>query len=451
MWMPVSILAVLKTGASFIQLSASLSSDRMGSILNATNPLFALASSGQHHRLEALIKTFVVADLLEGSGISETFHPAVYRPDNIANILFTSGSTGVPKGIMWSQRALSTNIRDAGKALSIVPGSRVLQFAAYDFDVSILETLGTMLHGACLCIPSEHQRTNRLAEAFSEYNVNLAFLTPSVSEILSPESLPTLKILILGGEALSVQTVTKWAAHVVVKNYYGPAECSSASNCTVNANKWTVGDIGLPSAVIFWVVDPLDHNILVPIGAIGELVVEGPTLATGFINRDSDDVFVTAKWLGAGHTSKSGRSGRVYKTGDLVRQNSEGSFVYVGRKDAQVKLRGQRVELSEVEYHVRQSLADGSDISVAAEVFTPRNSTKPILIGFLAIGEAANDETSAQLELGKHIQGLTHRLASKLPAYLVPNAFIPIETIPTTGTNKVNRRRLREIGASFTP
>ncbi|KAJ5354279.1 non-ribosomal peptide synthetase [Penicillium brevicompactum] len=451
MWMPISILAVLKTGASFIQLSASLSSERLGSILDATNPLFALASSEQHHRLNALIRTFVVTDLLKDTRESDIFYPTVYRPDNIANILFTSGSTGVPKGIMWSQRALSTNIRDAGKALSIVPESRVFQFAAYDFDVSILETLGTLLHGACLCIPSEDQRTNRLAEAISEYNVNLAFLTPSVSEILSPEALPALKTLILGGEALSMQTVTKWAAHVVVKNYYGPAECSSASNCTVHLDSWTVGDIGLPSAVVFWVVDPLDHDIMVPVGAIGELVVEGPTLAAGFINRESDDVFITTKWLGEGHKSQSGRSGRVYKTGDLVRQNSEGSFVYVGRKDAQVKLRGQRVELSEVEYHVRQSLADGTDIPVAAEVFTPRDGTKPILIGFLAIGEAANNERSAQLELGKHIQGLTHRLASKLPPYLVPNAFIPIEAIPTTATNKVNRRRLREIGATFTP
>ncbi|CAG8406371.1 unnamed protein product [Penicillium salamii] len=450
MWMPVSILAVLKTGASFIQLSANLSIGRMKSILNVANPLFALASE-QHYRLKPLIRTFVVADLLKDTGVLQTFFPPVYQPDNIANILFTSGSTGAPKGIMWSQRALSSNIRDVCRALCIVAESRVFQFSSYDFDVSIMETLATLLQGACLCIPSEDQRTDRLAESISEYNVNVAFLTPSVSEILSPEALPTLKTLILGGEALSMQTVTKWASHVVVRNYYGPAECSSTSHCTVDLDSWKAGDIGLSSAAALWVVDPLDHDILVPVGAIGELVVEGPTLASGYIDKGGNDVFVTTKWLRGGHKTQSGRSGRVYKTGDLVCQNSDGSFVYLGRKDAQVKIRGQRVELNEVEYHVRQNLADGSDIPVAAEVFTPRDGTKPILIAFLAIGEAANDEKNAQLELGKHIQGLTKRLASKLPAYLVPNAFIPIEAIPTTATNKVHRRRLREIGSSFTP
>jgi aryl carrier-like protein len=241
------------------------------------------------------------------------------------------------------------------------------------------------------------------------------------------------------------------ASHVTVKNYYGPAECSSVSHCTVNPSTWNSGDIGQPDAVLFWVANPENHDLLVPVGAIGELLVEGPTLSSGFINRGDEGAFVYPKWLAQGNAAHCGRRGRVYKTGDLVRQTVHGTFVYVGRKDAQVKIRGQRVELSEVEYFLNRHLTDGSEVTAAAEVVTPLNGTKPILVGFLAIGDAANDENEARLKITKHTQGLMHNLASKLHAYMVPNAFIPVDSIPTTATSKINRRMLREIGAKFSP
>ena len=449
-WMPVAILAVLKTGAAFVQLSAATSTSRIKSLFATVKVLFALASPHQRSHLPQLTETYTVSQLLESSYPSVKFHPAILSPDATASVLFTSGSTGVPKGIVWSHRTLSTNVSDVGRAYAIQPNSRVLQFAAYDFDVSILETLATLVHGGCLCIPSEEERQGRLLETMQERSINLAFLTPSVSRVLSPVSLPNLKTLVLCGEPLSAHDVAKWADNVSLKNWYGPAECSSTTSCTIETSTWLQGTIGVPSACVCWVVDPHNSETIVPIGAVGELLVEGPILAASILNKAGEDGFISPKWLRDGHRQWTGRCGRLYKTGDLVRYNADGTLLFIGRKDAQVKIRGQRVELAEVEHHVRTNLADAVDVPVAAEVVSLRGSTQAILVAFLAIGEGL-PEAELWSTLRRYTLGLRDRLSIKLPPYMVPNAFIPIESLPMTATDKVHRRKLREIGASISP
>lgn len=202
--------------------------------------------------------------------------------------------------------------------------------------------------GGVVCIPSEDERLNTITEAMNAMKVNWAVLTPSFVGFIDPVDVPGLKTLVLAGEAMSESHVATWSKINLV-NGYGPSECSV---CAVANSSVTAGtsptNIGKPVGVHAWIVDRYNHDTLVPIGCVGELLLQGPSLARGYHN-DPDKTavsFVTAppwaknqRWL-------------CYKTGDLVRQCIDGSFVFVGRKDTQVKVHGQRVELGEIEAHL---------------------------------------------------------------------------------------------------
>jgi len=156
-------------------------------------------------------------------------------------------------------------------------------------------------------------------------------------------------------------------------------------------------------------------------------------------------------WLLCGGLGYSGRHGRLYKTGDLVRYNPDGTLVFIGRKDAQVKIRGQRVELGEVGYYVRRALEDGGEASVVAEVIRPDGSNNPMLVAFLTISKDTNEPEDKVSEALKYLtKGLEEQLADQLPAYMIPSAYIPIDKVPMTATGKRDRRRLWEIGGSMT-
>lgn len=202
-----------------------------------------------------------------------------------------------------------------------------------------------------------------------------------------------------------------------------------------------------------WVVDAADHERLVPVGCVGELLIEGPLVGRGYLNdeRQTASVFIEdPTWLvGGGPTTAAvaGRRGRLYKTGDLVRYNEDGSLVFVGRKDVQVKVRGQRVELGEVEHHVQKHLTtDGGSGLAVAEVITPLGSDNPMLVAFIEVGDV-KDKNAAMRQATAHVQ---EKLAATLPAFMVPSAYIPVERIPVSATGKTDRRRLRQTGSSLT-
>ena len=208
-------------------------------------------------------------------------------------------------------------------------------------------------------------------------DVSYVLLTPSVARLLEPKTVPSLKTLVLIGESSTVQDAKRWWNHVNLVNGYGPSECTplNVTNCNAE-DPSAIIRIGRGTGVNTWIVDPNNHDRLTPIGAVGELLLEGPLLlgneylndpektATSFINDPT--------WLLKGFThstsdvSYPGRHSRLYKTGDLVRYHGDGTVTYIGRKDTQVKMRGQRVELSEVEHYVSQSMPEAAQIAVEA-------------------------------------------------------------------------------------
>ena len=277
-------------------------------------------------------------------------------------------------------------------------------------------------------------------------------VTPSVLRLLSPEAIPSVKTITVGGEPLTRKDVERWAQNVQLINCYGPAECSYCVTASeVLSNRSDPVNIGRGLGVICWVVDPGDHRKLVPIGAVGELVVEGPLVGCGYLHNQqiTTKAFITDSppWL-----NRLGRTGTLYKTGDLVRYSMDGSLRYIGRKDTQVKIYGQRLELGEVEYHVCQSFPHAREvITEVIQLSPPDEEGQAMLAAFIWAGEtnSSEDDQTGQVlrpataEFLADAQQARQQLEQRIPNYMVPRVFISLYRVPLTHNGKVDRRLLR--------
>ncbi|KAJ5530983.1 AMP-dependent synthetase/ligase [Penicillium freii] len=460
-WQAVMMLAALRIGAIVLPMSVPVSKNRALQVVESLQPQFAVTStSSDSSPFHGLIPVLNIADLItpeiKGSDVVAQSLPYCHLPSDPALFLFTSGSTGTPKAIAWSHSALSANIQAAIVAFGLTGTSRVFQFAGYDFDVSTVETLATLLAGGCLCIPSETDRRNRLTDTINGYNANWMCLTPSVSETMNAGDLPSTKTMVFAGEKLEQKTALRWLdAQKTVHNWYGPAEASVATSCLVNRDSWRPGMIGQGCAGLAWLVDPKDPNRLAPVGAVAELCMEGSMLAQyagangAELNKQS---FISPSWLQDGHWKTSGRPGPVYRTGDLVTYDSDGRIIYLGRlQDSLRKIRGQRIDLGEIERCIQDFLTGLVDTILVAEIFSPACCDSDTLALFISPADAVDRvDPQAYLQSAWPVDSLENHLASILPSYMIPRMYIPLNELPIGPTGKTDRRRLREIGGSLT-
>jgi amino acid adenylation domain-containing protein/non-ribosomal peptide synthase protein (TIGR01720 family) len=468
MWMPVAMLAVMKAGGASVGLDTTHPEERLRSIVKQIEPVLILSSAGNETLAGRLVrdKPVVVTNRAHLMAVpTDILMPAVSPADNLY-LVFTSGSTGVPKGVMITHSNFSSAITHQKAALKFDSSNlRVIDFISYAFDVSWSNALHTFAAGACLCIPSEDQKHDP-AQAICDLRANYAFLTPTATHLLERSRVPNLQFLNFTGEPLKAIDVAqwmddaRWKNQVRVINAYGPAECTptstieqlhlseeSSAESSAEANL----GIGRGSGLRVWVVNPNSQKKLMAIGAVGELWLEGPLVGAGYLNdpeKTMASFLEDPPWLLHGGPSHSGRRGRLYCTGDLVQYDTEGKLAYVGRKDAQVKIRGQRVELGEVEHHVQRNLE--REIQATAEVVTPNGSDNPILVMFLCISEVEHmGKEELKAAVHEMTLGLDDKLAEVLPAYMIPDAYLPIAKMPMTGTGKTDRRRLRKFAASL--
>ncbi|THC87382.1 hypothetical protein EYZ11_013173 [Aspergillus tanneri] len=435
MWMPVAMLGVMKAGGASVAIDASQPEDRLQLIIRQVQPTVILSSATNQDLAGRLNITTVVT--VEASNLAQlhwppnSYLPAVEPSSKLSAIKYQQDATG-----------FSAN-------------ARVFDFASYSFDAAWSNFLHSASSGACLCIPSESARKDDIAASMERMQVNYAVLTPSIARLIDPATTPSLRTLILVGEQITQNDIATWTSKVNLKNIYGPAECTPAATAIcVCERPWDIGNIGRGIGLTTWVLGLSNGGRIAPVGAVGELWLEGPLVGQGYLGdleKTATSFVEDPPWLLKGGPGHPGRRGRLYRTGDLVRYDPDGTLVFVGRKDAQVKIRGQRVELGEVEHYVRQNLAEGANPPVVAETITPRDSNTPMLVVYLAIGkEASGSGNSVRAAVQKATQGLEERLAEQLPVYMVPTAYIPVEQIPMTTTGKTDRRRLREIGAALT-
>ncbi|KZN88925.1 Nonribosomal peptide synthetase [Penicillium chrysogenum] len=470
-WVPVIMLAVLKTGAAFVLLDLSHPMQRLRTMCSMIDARIVVTSKEHADRSGNLLLPVIIFDPeahaqnVSKQATAPELKPltAVTTPDAPACVVFSSGSTGLPKGIVLPHSALTTSAAVMREYGMLGPKSRVFHFASFAFDISIGEILFTLAAGACVCVPHEEERKGNPAKAAGDLKVTWALLTPSVINLFDPSDVPTLEVLGSAGEPLTPQIVDTWAHRVKLYGMYAPAECTVISHIGRILPDTHHSNIGKSHGGVSWVVDPSDHNRLVPIGTVGELIVEGPTVSSGYLNdpAKTNEVFITSpSWL----DEVRSHSGKMYKTGDLVRQTSEGSLEFVGRKDDQVKLHGQRLEVGEVEHCITSSCTAIKTATVECIKIREQNS-RVSLVAFICPqtdedwGQSLNDPSSevGDLELispprdqfYSMIESLETSLRELLPAYMVPSFFVPLADVPLSLSGKVNRRLLRDQSTSW--
>jgi amino acid adenylation domain-containing protein len=451
-WALVANLAVLKAGGAVVPIRAD-PIHRVRNILQQTGVTTILVSEGFASALEGLVPNVITIgdDLIQSLPSPVTQPISTVTPSNAAFVIFTSGSTGNPKGVVVEHGAMSTSMQAHGKKFGMNSETRAFNFAHFTFDISLHDIISTLQFGGCVCMPSERERVDNMAGAMNRMGVNYSFLPPRVIHTIKPSDVPGLKTLVVGGEAVQAEYLEPWLTGVRVFNAYGPAECSIAATCNEVANKTHVPNIGRAIAGGLWVVDENDYNRLLPLGAVGELLIEGPLLARGYLNdpvKTADAFICNPAWIKHDHGSGR-RERRMYRTGDLVRQMEDGSLTYVGRRDGQVKIRGQRVEIGEIEHHVTEHPSVVENVIV----YPRRGPAQSQLVGILTLhGFISSDadeaiQTTPLDQLPHALQqasSVREHLHSRVPEYMIPNSWISLTAMPHNTSDKIDRRRLTQ-------
>ncbi|KAK8850994.1 Nonribosomal peptide synthase atnA [Apiospora arundinis] len=466
----VVMLAILKAGGVMLALDVKHPAERIAKILTETRAKLVITSPSLMGQISISLDT-VPLDM----SILQKIDPASLRsvhvtPSDGCYIIYTSGSTGNPKGILCTHTNLATSISSQRESIGIDESARVFQFSNFIFDIIMYDIFMTLTSGGCICMPTPHQWANDVEGAIQAMRSNVVGMTPSSSVILSPVNVPTLRTLFVGGEPVPRETAQKWS-HIRLINLYGPSETTvTTSTCQVSLESATSHlSIGRSSnGCNYWVVDRVNHDRLVALGCPGELLVQGPLVARGYIRNPelTKTVFIEPpSWVrdfenSVPHLSEQGG---WYKTGDIVVQNADGSLTYKGRKDNQVKLRGQRIEMGEIEFHLKRH-ANHAWEDIAVEVIQPGGQKQdPTLVVFFTSGTGGNARLPTTqhpppaaegselllLPMPQEAHEVRSALAADMPEYMLPRFFIHLSRIPSTSTGKMDRKALRGIGLSL--
>ncbi|MEE8523271.1 MAG: non-ribosomal peptide synthase/polyketide synthase [Thermoanaerobaculia bacterium] len=437
----VSVLAVLKAGGAYVPLDPAYPTERLAFMVADAGAPVVITAEGARNLLPQDGPRVVVLDRLGATlaGESGADPESRARPENPAYVIYTSGSTGLPKGVMIPHRALIQRLVSDVVTL-LDETSRFLSYSPLSFDMSLTQTYSALMAGgrSVLMPPEHHKDVAYLAGLLRREGVTHAGFAPVVLEALLQEEgiedCSDLRQVITGGEAAAEDLPRKFYARLggaELLNRYGPTEA------TVAVTSWTFPrgpaepplPIGRPIAKAELYV--LDRTLRpLPVGIPGELHIGGVTLARGYLGSPAltAEKFVPHPFVARGQ--RQGR--RLYRTGDLVRARGDGAFEFLGRIDHQVKIRGFRVELGEVEAALRRHPA----VRQAAVVDLADHHTRK-LVAYLV------PERQDRLEPRQ----LRDFLVDKLPDYMVPSAFVTLESLPLGPTGKVDRDKLPAPGA----
>jgi amino acid adenylation domain-containing protein len=459
-WAIVAMVAILKAGGGCVPLNPGHPRSRHQVILDDIKAPVIIASESYRSLAHELHSDVVIVsreaiDALDSEDSEVYLDKVAVGPYNPAFAVFTSGSTGQPKGIVIEHSAICTSIYNHGRVMRFGSQTRTIQFAAYTFDDSFSDIFTTLTFGGCICVPSERDRLNDLAGSIVRMNANHACLTVTVASQLRPSDVPTLDTLIVGGESVTAKVVQQWAEHVYLINSYGPAEASIF--CSANSDLSSTDDpinIGVGVGCLLHITDTEDHNSLLPIGAVGELLIEGPILARCYIRNDdkTNASFITnPAWV----SIVDGAPRRFYKTGDLARYQENGTIQVLGRKDTQVKVHGQRIELGEIEHHLRNEIMNCKEAAV--DVLRPTTASEPapsVLVAFLQIADSKESHSGISeqkpLEVMHEFPDLVEeRLKQLLPSYMIPSVYIRMDEPPLMVSGKLDRKKLRTMASSL--
>lgn len=463
-WAIVARLAVLMAGGAYICVDGSDPPPYLSSVLERTQIKIMLTSEGYKGRFGDRIETlFEVSDASVSSLPLVTSVPcSTVTPTDPCVVLFTSGSTGSPKGIIQEHRSYASALTDYIRVMDMGPHSRMFQFDSYTFDISNNDFLAPLIAGGCCCVPTKSLTMESLMNDMNDLEGNIMFITPSVAIDMEPDRVPTLEMMCIGGEPVSDAVLAKWLGRVQVVNQYGMGEVASLCAYNRNLQMGRGSVVGRPATGTIWIVNPDNPDQLMPVGAVGELLIEGPHLSRGYLDHVSgkSENFLSTPpvWMARLHPERP--SHRLYRSGDLGRYNHDGTIELMGRKDSMLKLDGARVEAGQVEYVLRRNLSTG-DFAVVDVLGAIDGQGDPILAVFLYLTNNPMNMESGPVEemefrpiSERHAvhaltQSLSDAVRQTLPKYYVPGLYILIDRVPRTRSKKTDRRKLHMLGQAY--
>ena len=423
--MLVGLLAVFKAGGAYLPLDPEYPPERIRFMIEDSQARVVLTQSALLPRLPDTVAPTICLDTDSPtfSGESSENLQASAVPDNLAYVIYTSGSTGRPKGVLVAHRGVTNMIEASLKLFGVNSNSRILQGASLSFDASVLEIFMALLGGATLCLMDQGASGNELAQLLRDHAITTIAITPSLLDTIPDAEYPALKTIIIGGEACSTGTAARWSRGRKLFNAYAPTEATVyATTIQLAESEDRIPPIGCP--IPNMQVYLLDQHLQpVPIGITSEIHIGGVGLARGYLNRSQ----LTAERFVPDPFSRM-PGARLYKTGDLARFLGDGKIQFVGRVDQQVKLRGFRVELGEIETVLGQHPGVREAVVVARED-APGGKR---LVAYVVASEESPPTTSE----------LRDYLKKTVPEYMVPSSFVVLESLPLMANGKVDRNAL---------
>ncbi|MGD9739002.1 MAG: amino acid adenylation domain-containing protein, partial [Bauldia sp.] len=431
MEMVVTILAALRLGAAYLPIDLAYPPTRIATMLRLARPRVIASEERHRHLFPAGSSLFSAA--ANGADSSPAPHLADAEPSDAAYVIFTSGSTGEPKGVVVEHRAIVNRVLWMREQYAIGPGDRILQKTPTSFDVSVWELFLPLVSGATLVVapPEVHKDPAALAALIEQERISAVHFVPSMlSQFLAEPGAAGLALarVFCSGEELSARLRDRF--HDVVRgdlhNLYGPTEAA------VDVSYWPacVGDASRPVPIGLPVWNTrlyvLDARLRpVPRGAAGQLYIAGRQLARGYIGRPD----LTAERFILNPFGADGE--RIYATGDLARRRFDGAIEFLGRADGQVKIRGVRIEVGDVE----AALVGLGGIAEAAVLLRKDATGEGRLVAYVV-----PDKGSPPVEA----EAMRARLATALPAAMIPAAIVILERLPVTSNGKLDRAALPE-------
>ncbi|KVX89566.1 non-ribosomal peptide synthetase [Burkholderia ubonensis] len=432
-----ALVGVLKAGAAYLPVDPDYPAERIAYLLRDARPAVVLTQAHLRAQVEAALgdaagtRLLTVAELLAQDTAPDATESAAVADAQLAYLIYTSGSTGKPKGAGNTHGALANRIAWMQHAYRLTRDDVVLHKTPFGFDVSVWEFVWPLSQGAKLAIaaPGDHRDPARLAAAIHAHRVTVLHFVPSMlaafaahlDDFGAAAQCDSVRLIVASGEALAPELVAKVARllpRATLVNLYGPTEAA------IDVSHWTCGpaDAHAHAVPIGHPIANLQLHVLdaawqpVPAGATGELYLAGAGLARGYLGRPglTAERFVPDPFV---------PGARMYRTGDLARRRDDGALDYLGRVDAQVKLRGQRIEPGEIEALLRAAPGVHDAVVVVRD---------EQLIGYVARGDAGTLDPAALLDA----------LRAQLPAYMVPSQLIALDALPVTPNGKCDRHAL---------
>ena len=452
--MVVALLAIVKAGAAYLPLNPELPAERIAYMISNANSSLGICQSHYMSAVQQALKDFIVLDecstLLQSADEMGTLEQVAHElntyptvcSDDIAYVMYTSGTTGNPKGVEVPHQGLRNRILWQQSLIQLSSSDKVLQKTPYSFDVSVWEFFWPIMSGATLVVaaPQAHRDPDALITLIKEQKISVLHFVPSMLQVFMDginanknNALNSIRALLCSGEVLALPLAKKVITtlpQLDLYNLYGPTEASidvSYWHCNklieADWNSYTV-PIGKPIAnTQLYILD--EHLKRLPLGAAGELYIAGTGLAKGYINQQAltNERFIDV--------NIDNQTIRMYRTGDLARWiNTPNSLLldYLGRTDNQVKLRGQRLELSEIEAVMLQHpMLD--QVTVLA---VPEKSPERLVA--CVVSKAEHDNS--------FIETLADFMSEKLPSWMVPTHFITVPKFDVTSNGKTDRKAL---------